>query len=358
MEKMDLATEYYETKDGEKSLVFKSENDVSVDDSKIYPVWFATTRKPINKNDLTNGFSNQRDDDDNIYYGKCNVFIPKSHHFGEVGRSWFSWKRIEEFDFKDSNLKLLKIISYDRVDDFWLDLKKNFSENRGDALVFIHGYNNTFEEAAIRAAQIGVDLEVSGATAFFSWASKGNFIGYPDDEASIESSETELTAFLLDFVQKSGASKVHIIAHSMGNRGLLRALENIHIKLKDSKILFGQIILAAPDIDVKLFKNLAYLYPLLSKQTTLYVSPKDVAITTSKFLHNYQRAGIAPPVTIVNGIQTVEVDKFNLFHLLGHGYYAEAESVLHDMFNLIRGNSRQELKIAQTKDGKKYWVIH
>ena len=48
----------------------------------------------------------------------------------------------------------------------------SFARNSGEephALLYLHGYNTSFEEAAIRAAQIGFDLKVPGATAFFSW---------------------------------------------------------------------------------------------------------------------------------------------------------------------------------------------
>jgi pimeloyl-ACP methyl ester carboxylesterase len=95
------------------------------------------------------------------------------------------------------------------------------------ALCFLHGFNVTFADAAIRAAQIGYDLKVPGATAFFSWPSRGSVAAYPVDEASIEASERAITDFLVDFTAHCGAEKVHVIAHSMGNRGLLRALQRI-----------------------------------------------------------------------------------------------------------------------------------
>lgn len=325
----------------------------------LYPVWFGTTRKPLDATDITKGFSNQRDN--SVHYGKCNVFIPESHRFGETGRPWF--QRWIKLDFEDDNLQLREIVPCNSADSFWSNLQNEFLENEGDALVFLHGYNTSFEEAAIRAAQIGFDLKVSGATAFFSWASKGKVKSYPADAASIEGSEEAITNFLLDFTQKSGASKVHLLAHSMGNRGLLRALEKIQHKLKEnSPIPFGQIILAAPDLDVKLFKDLAYLYPKLSERTTLYASPKDKAVGLSRWLHGYQRVGIVPPITVVDGIDTIktEIEGFNLFEL-GHSYFAEAESILHDMFDLLRYNSspsnRQRPIEAKTESDEIYWTI-
>jgi hypothetical protein len=54
----------------------------------LYPVWFGTDRRPNDMNDLTKGFSAQRALDDlSVYFGVCNVAVPKSHKFGSVGSS-------------------------------------------------------------------------------------------------------------------------------------------------------------------------------------------------------------------------------------------------------------------------------
>lgn len=82
----------------------------------------------------------------------------------------------------------------------------------------------------------------------------------PVDEASIEASERAITDFLMDFKAHYGAEKVHVLAHSMGNRGLLRALQRIAAQTL-GRVQFSQIFLAAPDVDRDLFLDLARLYP-------------------------------------------------------------------------------------------------
>jgi hypothetical protein len=52
--------------------------------------------------------------------------------------------------------------------------------------------------------QIGFDLKVSGATACFSWPSRGMVAGYPADEATIEASEGAIARFLLNFAARRG----------------------------------------------------------------------------------------------------------------------------------------------------------
>ena len=86
-------------------------------------------------------------------------------------------------------------------------------------MVFIHGYNVSFEEAALRAAQLGYDLGIAGVMAFYSWPSQGTLQGYAADAASIEASEAFISDFLTRMATTSGVARVHIIAHSMGNRG-------------------------------------------------------------------------------------------------------------------------------------------
>lgn len=118
--------------------------------------------------------------------------------------------------------------------------------------------------------------------AFFSWPSQGTLDGYTADEASIEASEDIIAEFLVEFAAKSGASRVHIIAHSMGNRGLLRAVNRIvSVAQQRSQKQFDQIVLAAADVDAELFRKLSGAYTTLARRTTLYVSSRDRAVEAS-----------------------------------------------------------------------------
>ena len=337
------------------------------DAAHIYPVWFGTNREPINRDDLSEGFTGDRSKGSTeVFYGRCEVEIPKTHKFGETGKKW--WQRWVPFEFNGKDqLKINKISGSESADSFWQQISKTFSENPSDddALVFLHGFNNSFEDAAVRAAQIGFDLRIKGQTAFFSWPSLGGIDNYPTDESSIESSEEAITKFLVDFSHKSGAKRIHLMAHSMGNRGLLKALKNIarDVEVSNSNVSFGHIILAAPDLDVDVFRQAKDAYTALSESTTIYTSSKDRAVKLSKWIHTYPRLGFVPPITVEQGINTITInDSYNLFEFtLGHSYFAEAEALLHDIFDLIRHNSppadRQRPKKKATEDGQSYWLI-
>ncbi len=175
-------------------------------------------------------------------------------------------------------------------------------------------------EAAGQAG--GYDLKVPGATAFFSWPSRGSVTAYPADEASIEASEPAITRFLVDFTVHCGADKVHVIAHSMGNRGLLRALQRIASNAETrGEVKLGQVFLAAPDVDRDLFLDLARLYPAHAERTTLYASDADLPVHLSAKLHAAPRAGYYLPYTVAPGVDTVAVPDFDV-DLLGHAYFA------------------------------------
>ena len=249
-------------------------------------------------------------------------------------------------------------------DAFWAILRQRFGSleaSRRQAVVFIHGYNVSFEEAALRAAQIGVDLGVGGAMAFFSWPSKGTVNGYQADESTIEASEPAISQFLIDFARRSGAEAVHVIAHSMGNRGVLRAVSRIVQNAQaHSDVRFANFILAAPDVDADTFRNSADAYRQLADRTTLYISERDRAVGLSRWLHQYPRVGFAPPISVFQGIDTINVTNIDVT-MLGHGYFGEARPILTDMHELIFSrrppDKRFSLRSARTEAGQDYWVV-
>ncbi len=329
----------------------------SAEEGMVVPVWFGTNRKPA-----ADGATFTQTRHSQITRGRTEVFIPEAHRFGETGSSF--WRKLRRRDLRDDSLCLQRVTVQDR--DAWLaEIQRSMTDAKagGDtaqALFFLHGFNVTFEEAAIRAAQIGCDLAVTGATAFFSWPSRGSVAAYPADEATIEASERAITDFLVDFAANCGAEKVHVIAHSMGNRGLLRALQRIAANAETrGRVKFGQIFLAAPDVDRDLFLDLARLYPEHSERTTLYASDADLPVHLSSRLHDAPRAGYFVPYTVAPGVDTIAVPGFDL-DLLGHGYFAQAEALLHDIHDLMRHGEapgkRQRIMPA-VHEGTAFWKL-
>lgn len=117
----------------------------------------------------------------------------------------------------------------------------------GDILVFFHGYNVTFSDAARRAAQVAYDLDFP-ALVLFSWASRGSVFAYSADEENAAVSVESFMRFLRS-LEGGPWRKVHVAAHSMGNRVVFLGLAD---KAKP-KLPIDEMVMVAADINVPLF---------------------------------------------------------------------------------------------------------
>jgi esterase/lipase superfamily enzyme len=234
--------------------------------------------------------------------------------------------------------------------------------DRRCALVVIHGYNVEFAEAARRTAQLGFDLRVDGIAAFFSWPSRGRFLRYLEDEESVQLAEPLFFEFLNTLASIEPLQEIHILAHSMGNRLLLRTVERLAVASSSGALRapIGQIILAAADVATPLFHQHAPFYlGLGTRRVTSYSCDKDVALRASQGLHGHQRVGLEPPVFVYDGVDSISATEIDL-HALGHGYYADTEVVLYDIAQLLHSNTppskRIRLEPVVQAHGQ-YWVF-
>ncbi len=302
-------------------------------DRRLVRVWFATNRQPIYCDDVLERFSFAESADE-LTYGVCNVFIPQSHQPGSIGTAW--WRRLLRLAADDT----LRVYSTHALpaDVFWAGMASRldgwWDAGQRNMFVFIHGYNVGFDQAAIRAAQIGFDLKIPGEMAFFSWPSHGSMTAYSADEATIEASIPHIARFLHELSERSGAERIHVFVHSMGNRGFLRALERIAATGQPT-LRLGQVFFCAPDEDVRAFQDRSTSFPHHSENRTVLVSPQDSAVFLSQWKHRYHRVGYVPPVTVVAGMDTIEVGGFGLLDL-GHGYFASARPVIEDIREAIQ----------------------
>ena len=156
---------------------------------------------------------------------------------------------------------------------------------RRQALVFIHGFNVSFEDATRRAAQIAYDLGFDGAPIVFSWPSQGGAgpLDYQHDVRNADLSADTLYQFLNDLTQSTNEIRVDVIAHSMGNRVLSAALQRFAALTQSGRIRrFQHVALLAPDIDAELFRRVAPQIASTAQRMTLYASSRDVALELSR----------------------------------------------------------------------------
>ncbi|WP_052726444.1 alpha/beta hydrolase [Devosia epidermidihirudinis] len=292
-----------------------------------YQVLFATNRKQVGNG---SGLSFSAERSKNLSYGSCQVFVPRSHEVGSVGSSFF--KRLF---VGDDRLKIRKVIPLNG-ELHWQIVNENFGTESGSSppTILIHGYNSSFLSSVLWAAQIGFDLGLKRGISLFSWPSQGQTKDYAADEAATEASKYMLMEYLLQYFENTGGVPINIIAHSMGCRCLVGALELIGTKTPELLGRINHIIMAAADVDQGVMQHAGLHIVLNSGRTTSYVCGADVALAASGWLHKYARVGLLPPVFLFNEIDTVEVQKTDLLNL-GHGYVAETKSILADMFQIL-----------------------
>ena len=172
----------------------------------------------------------------------------------------------------------------------------------------------------------------------------------------------ETEKFLLELANESGAESINVVAHSMGNRPMTAAMEQIQWQLSDqADVPFDRIVLAAPDVDADRFRrDLAPSLLNVAKHVTLYASSDDQALIASKQVHGYPRAGESGEhVVVVPGVETIDVSGIDL-SLLGHSYYGDNESMLRDLYEVVRARlpapHRAQL-IARRQGDLLYWQL-
>ncbi|MFO0818043.1 MAG: alpha/beta fold hydrolase [Pirellulales bacterium] len=308
-------------------------------------------------------FATERDALDRIHYGFCVVTIPPSHVEGNLEEPLLGLERDSE------HVKLQQTELRDEQ-AFFDEVRNAVHRNapaRQDCLVFVHGYNVTFENAARRTAQIHFDLKFPGVPLFFSWPSRGNPAEYSWDRQEVEQrSYRDIQRFLVDVARRTGAPRVHVLAHSMGAEAVTKAIR----ELGEEGQIFDQVILAAPDINRKVFHD--EIAPRLirnARRTTLYCSKNDRALFLSRYWNSWgdpaPRAGDSTdgPLLAV-GTDTIDASTIRT-DLLGHSYYGDCVPLLHDVGLLLReGLSPDQRKLepqvvddAAPNEPRWYWML-
>jgi esterase/lipase superfamily enzyme len=226
---------------------------------------------------------------------------------------------------------------------------------RKELYLFVHGYANTFESGCYRSSQLWHFLGRGGVPVLFSWpaGSSGLLRGYNKDRESGEFANAHLKQFIRTLASCPDVQKLHLIAHSRGTDILATAVRELHIENraagKDTRtaLKLGQLVLAAPDIDLDVFveKFSPERVGFVPEQLTIYVSPNDKAIGLSMWLFGSVRrigqlalgdlgqdlaeaADTHPVLKIVD--MRGKTDK------RGHGYFLSSPACLSDVILVLR----------------------
>lgn len=202
-------------------------------------------------------------------------------------------------------------------------------------LVFVHGFNNRFEDAVFRFAQIVHDSGADVVPILFTWPSKGSVLAYGYDHESASYSRDALEDGLRFLAKDPGISEITVLAHSMGNWVTLEALRQMAIR--DGKVAakIRNVFLAAPDVDVDLALEQIKTMGTPRPNFILFTSRDDRALALSRKIWGEPRLGSIDPAQEPYR-SDLDSDKISVINLTGvaspdqlrHATFAENPQVI------------------------------
>jgi esterase/lipase superfamily enzyme len=304
------------------------------------------------------GYDNVRDPNGKLTLGASDVNIPETHQ--PTGIEHPSLLKLE-FRPNPGRHVIVEKVEPAAKDDFFKAVAQQVaaSENK-DAFVFVHGFGLSFEAAVQRTAQVTYDLGFHGAPILYSWSSEGSLLGYLTDQQRVQATVDDLQNFLTELSQRSGAKTIHLIAHSMGNRALLKALLRMNADpQKGIPAPFRDVILAAPDVDRSEFIRDVQQLSQPSRHITLYVSSSDQLLLISQHLfHHETRAGEAgQSIVVLPSVDTIDITRTSI-DLLGHSYYGNNRPVLRDLAHIFANQGAPRPGLEKVLAGSlSYWLL-
>jgi esterase/lipase superfamily enzyme len=278
-----------------------------------------------------------------LQYGHLDVTIPQIHKEAELETQPRWTEYVLNAGEARSRYVLLDKVTPQPKDAFVRGLRQQIKDAHSkDVFIFVHGFNNTFEDAARRAAQLAYDLDFDGTPMLYSWPSQGSATAYAVDEAAVGISGRRMADFLETIITQSGAERIHLLAHSMGNRALIEAMQTYLAKRapENRRRIFGQVVFTAPDVDRDYFMDAIEPLRSAADRVTLYASDNDYALRTSQYFHGAPRAGTAGTFIVrIAGLDTIDMSAVPA-DVLGHSYFAANSGAIFDIFRLLwRGDA-------------------
>jgi esterase/lipase superfamily enzyme len=250
-------------------------------------VFYATNRARDDRPDNTFSYGFERSDA--LTFGRAVVSLPRpgTRSFGSI-----------------ADLRIILVTRGETPDAFMAALNayaKTRPQGHRDALIYVHGFSNTFERSMARTAQFFYDGCLDAVPVVFSWPSRGSFFDRSYDEDSATFSR-DAAAKLLQLVRSSRVVEdTHVMAHSMGNWIVLEALKSQPAASSWRPPIAGKTVpaistavLASPDVDLDVFRQELRAMRRSARTVVLLTSRRDLILGIAKFLaHGAPRAGDA-----------------------------------------------------------------
>jgi esterase/lipase superfamily enzyme len=289
---------------------------------EVMPIFVATSRKMKQDGGVTAELSSTTN------YLMTLISIPKDHQTGVIERpSWGSESRKSHFTFVGQRVL--------ERETFRNEIATQLSGRVGvskDILIYVHGFNTGYDEARFRLAQIATDSGFTGVPVLFSWPSQNKMFAYGADKDNAMASRDELHQVLSDLGTLPGVGRIHVLAHSMGTWLTMEALREAAIAGQgDLGGHLGEVMLAAPDIDLDVFKQQMARVGTYARLSIFAASDDKALSISSSLAGDRQRVGA---LDVSNKDQRAEITKLGVrvYDLTNsdtgdffkHGTFAEA----------------------------------
>jgi esterase/lipase superfamily enzyme len=178
-------------------------------------------------------------------------------------------------------------------------------QEKRDVLIYVHGFNQTFETATLDAARLSDAIRFPGESMVFSWPSKAKLFDYGYDRESAMWSRDALERVLSLLIANPGVGRIHVVAHSVGTMLSLEALRQIYARhgLAVAERI-GAVVFAAPDIDMDVFTSSVQRMPPLAPKITVITATNDRALAVAGW--------IAGGMTRVGAAEKGELERLGL----------------------------------------------
>lgn len=255
---------------------------VTMPGGKTAPIYVATTRQRANPSE--NVFTAERAS--TLNFARFIVSVPPNHQPGRI--EWPDGKTDAALNFATIEQSVLTDSEFRRA------LAQPAGRGKKqNLLIFVHGFNNNFQESLYRLAQINADSGFNGRPILFAWPSQANPMQYEDDKAMAIVSRSQLIELLAMVTSSPQAGEIMVVAHSMGGMLVADALRELRVQRRDRIIArLNRVVLAAPDVDAREFRSQVQTIGPLKPPLTVLVAKDDAALRLSNLLSGSQmRAG-------------------------------------------------------------------
>jgi len=241
---------------------------------KTFPIYVATTRTRSAPSE--NVFTTERAN--TLNFARFDVAVPPNHQPGLI--EWPSGTPDPRVSFATIDQAVLSDVEFrDAIAPVRIPPRQN---SKHKVLIFVHGYNNNFQQSLYRLAQIKADTGFNGIALLFAWPSQGQALAYAADKEAAGSSLEHLITVLTTITGSPQVGEIMVVAHSMGGMLTAEALRELRVRHRDRVIArLNRVVLAAPDIDVEVFRSQVQTIGPLKPPLTVLVSKDDAALRLS-----------------------------------------------------------------------------